>query len=133
MPFWTTFFVLFFFYATDIFWSETKWNNYFFFLICCKNQEKKKLDTKEFFLRKQQEMKISEGYNLINGAKLWYQMMRTSWSRGHATHTQRHQFLESQENQVWYKCDTKITCTKTPTLLETETPTQRILIREREV
>jgi hypothetical protein len=27
------------------------------------------LDTKEF-LRKQQEKKISEGYNLINGAKL---------------------------------------------------------------
>ena len=34
-----------------------------------------------FFLQNQQEMKISEGYNLINGAKLWYQMMRTSWSR----------------------------------------------------
>jgi len=42
---------------------------YFIFLICCKIKEKKKLDTKEF-LRKQQEMKISEGYNLINGAKL---------------------------------------------------------------
>jgi hypothetical protein len=47
------------------------------------NQEKKKLDTKDF-LQKQQESKISEGYNLINGVKLWYQMMRTSWSRGHA-------------------------------------------------
>jgi hypothetical protein len=32
------------------------------------NQEKK-LDTKDF-LQKQQESKISEGYNLINGAKL---------------------------------------------------------------
>jgi hypothetical protein len=32
------------------------------------------LDTKEF-LRKQQETKILEAYNLINGAKLWYQMM----------------------------------------------------------
>jgi len=38
-------------------------------LICCKIKEKKKLDTKDF-LRKQQEPKISEGYNLINGAKL---------------------------------------------------------------
>jgi hypothetical protein len=40
-----------------------------FFFICRKFKEKKKLDTKEF-LRKQQETKISEGYNLINGAKL---------------------------------------------------------------
>jgi hypothetical protein len=32
-------------------------------------QGEEKLDTKEF-LRKQQETKISEGYNLINGAKL---------------------------------------------------------------
>jgi len=40
-----------------------------FFLICCKIKEKKKLDTKEF-LQKQQEMKIAEGYNLFNGAKL---------------------------------------------------------------
>ena len=46
-------------------------------MICCKIKEKKKLDTKEF-LRKQQEIKISEGYNLINGAKLWYQIMWTS-------------------------------------------------------
>jgi hypothetical protein len=53
------------------------------------------------FLRNQQETKIFEGYNLINGAKLWYEMMRTSWSRGHATHTQRHQFPKSQVNQVW--------------------------------
>jgi len=45
--------------------------------------------------------KNSKGYNLINGAKLWYQMMRTSWSHGHATHTQRHQFSESEVNQVW--------------------------------
>jgi hypothetical protein len=43
--------------------------NFFFILICCKIKEKKKLDTKEF-LRKQQETKISEVYNLINGAKL---------------------------------------------------------------
>jgi hypothetical protein len=28
-------------------------------------------------------------------------MMRTSWSHDHATHTQRHQFPESQVNQVW--------------------------------
>jgi hypothetical protein len=40
-----------------------------FFFICYKIKETKKLDTKEF-LRKQQETKISEGYNLINGAKL---------------------------------------------------------------
>jgi hypothetical protein len=37
--------------------------------MCRKFKEKKKLDTKEF-LRKQQEMKILEGYNLINGAKI---------------------------------------------------------------
>jgi hypothetical protein len=30
-----------------------------------------------------------------------YILMRTSWSHGHATHTQRHQFPESQVNQVW--------------------------------
>jgi hypothetical protein len=41
------------------------------------------LDTKEF-LRNQQETKILEGYNLINRAKLWYQIMQTSWSHGHA-------------------------------------------------
>jgi hypothetical protein len=73
-------------------------------------KEKKKLDTKDF-LRKQQEPKILEGYYLINGAKLWYQIMRTSWSHGWY-HTkwceprdhvvmQRHQFLKSQVNQVW--------------------------------
>jgi hypothetical protein len=33
--------------------------------------EKKKLDTKEF-LRNQQETKLSEGYNLINEAKLMW-------------------------------------------------------------
>jgi hypothetical protein len=41
----------------------------YYFFICCKIKENKKLDTKEFF-RKQQETKISEGYNLINGVKL---------------------------------------------------------------
>jgi len=39
-------------------------------MICWKFKEKKKLDTKEF-LRNQQEMKILEGYNLINEVKLW--------------------------------------------------------------
>jgi len=57
-------------------------------MVASKIKEKKKWDTKEF-LRKQQEMKISEGYNMINGAKLWYQMMRTSWSRGHAVATRK--------------------------------------------
>jgi hypothetical protein len=70
------------------------------FFICCKIKEKKKLHTKEFFLRNQQETKLSKGYNLINKAKLWYQMMQTSWTRGHATHMQRHQFPKSQVNQV---------------------------------
>jgi hypothetical protein len=79
-------------------------------MICWKFKEKKKLDTKEF-LRNQQEMKILEGYNLINEVKLWYQMMWTSWTRGQATNVQRHQFLESQVNHVWKECDTKITCT----------------------
>jgi hypothetical protein len=32
-------------------------------------------------LWKQQGRKISEGYNLINGTKLSYEMMRTSWPR----------------------------------------------------
>ena len=67
-------------------WSLTFGMNLFFFMlliyfeqyqneiticsfICRKIKEKKKLDTKEF-LRNQQETKISEGYNLINGAKL---------------------------------------------------------------
>ena len=40
-------------------------NEIFFFSDMLPNQEKKKLDTMEF-LRKQQETKISEGYNLIN-------------------------------------------------------------------
>jgi len=88
-----------FFYANDIFWTITEWNNKKNF-IGRKFKEKKKVDTKEF-LRNQQETKISEGYNLINGAKLRYQMMETSWSRGHATHTQRHKFPKSQVNQVW--------------------------------
>jgi hypothetical protein len=63
------------------------------------------LDTKEF-LRNQQETKISEGYNLINGAKLWYQMMQTSWSRGHSTHTQRHTQINTHKLGligVWHK------------------------------
>jgi sarcosine oxidase delta subunit len=66
------------------------------------------LDTKEYlFLRNQQETKISEGYNLINGAKLWYQMMRTSWSRGHATHTSKTSIpgkpSKSGLIEVWHK------------------------------
>ena len=71
----------FFFYATDIFWTVIEWNNIFFilFLICCKIKEKKTLDTKEFLQK--QETKILERYNLIKGSKLWYQMMRTSWSK----------------------------------------------------
>ena len=83
----------FFFYATDIFWTVIEWNNIFFilFLICCKIKEKKTLDTKEFLQK--QETKILERYNLIKGSKLWYQMMRTSWSSGHATHMQRHQMI----------------------------------------
>jgi hypothetical protein len=40
-------------------------------------QGEEKFDTKEF-LWKQQGRKISEGYNLINGTKLSYEMMRTS-------------------------------------------------------
>jgi len=41
-----------------------------FFFICCKIKEKKKLNTKEFFCGNNKKRKISEGYNLINGAKL---------------------------------------------------------------
>jgi len=54
------------------------------------NQGEEEIEHYRIFLQKQQETKILEGYNLINGAKLWYQMMRTSWSHGHTTHTQRH-------------------------------------------
>jgi len=53
------------------------------------NQGEEEIEHYRIVLQKQQETKILEGYNLINGAKLWYQMMRTSWSHGHATHTQR--------------------------------------------
>jgi hypothetical protein len=54
-------------------------------------------------LRNQQETKILEGYNLINWAKLWYQMMRTSWSCGHATQPicKDTNSRKSQVNQVW--------------------------------
>jgi hypothetical protein len=38
--------------------------------ICCKIKKKKKLDTKEFFCGNNKKWKISEGYNLINGAQL---------------------------------------------------------------
>jgi hypothetical protein len=43
-------------------------------------------------------MKITEGYDLVS--KPSYD---TKWCepRDHATHTQRHQFPESQVNQVW--------------------------------
>ena len=54
------------------------------------NQGEEEIEHYRIFLQKQQETKILEVYNLINGAKLWYQMMRTSWSHGHATHKQRH-------------------------------------------
>jgi hypothetical protein len=50
--------------------------------------------------RKIQEIKR---YNLINGAKLWYRMMRTSWSRDHA----KTPILEKQSKSgligVWHK------------------------------
>jgi len=48
-----------------------KITNFFniFFWYAAKLKEKKKLVTKEF-LQKQQEMKILEGYNLINEANL---------------------------------------------------------------
>jgi hypothetical protein len=65
------------------------------------NQGEKKLDTKEIFAKPTRNENFKRIYNLINGAKLWYQMMRPSWSHGQATHTQRHQFPESQVNQVW--------------------------------
>jgi hypothetical protein len=48
-----------------------------FFLYAANSGRRRNLDTKGF-LQKQQEMKISDGYNLINGAKLCYQVMQTS-------------------------------------------------------
>jgi len=63
---------LFFLFLMLLIYFEQEKNeitNFFYFFICCKIKEMKKLNTKEF-LRKQQETKISEGYNLINGAKL---------------------------------------------------------------
>jgi len=51
--------------------------------------------------RKIQEIK---GYNLINGAKIWYRMMRTSWSRNPHEKTP---ILEKQSKsgliRVWHK------------------------------
>jgi len=90
-----------FFYANDIFWTITEWNNKKKF-IGRKFKEKKKVDTKEF-LRNQQETKISEGYNLINGAKLRYQMMETSWSRGHAKTQIPEKPSKSGLIGVWHK------------------------------
>jgi hypothetical protein len=59
-----------------------------FFFICCKIKEKKKLDTKKFFAETTRNETFQKGYNLINGVKLWCQIIRTSWSHGHTTHTQ---------------------------------------------
>jgi hypothetical protein len=78
-------FELFFFFFMLLIYIEQQHNeitSFFVFFICLKFKEKKKLDTNEF-LQNQQETKILEEYNLINGAKLWYQMMRTSCSHGH--------------------------------------------------
>jgi hypothetical protein len=57
---------------------------------------------KEKLMRKV-KTKIQEikGYNLINEAKLWYQMMWTSGTRGQATQMQDTKFPGSQVNQVW--------------------------------
>jgi hypothetical protein len=104
------FFFLFVFYAIHILWTIIEQNNKFFSWYAA-NSGRRRNWTLKNVLWKQQETKISEGYNLINGAKLWYQMMCTLWSHGHASHTQRHHFLESQVNQVWWECDIKITCT----------------------
>ena len=54
-------------------------------------------------MRNQEETKISEGYNLVNGAKLWYQMMRNSWSRGHAKTPIHGKPSKSGLIGVWHK------------------------------
>jgi hypothetical protein len=88
-----------------VFW--TTFSFFFLYIICHKLTENKNLDTKEFFLRNQSEAKISKRYNLNSGAKLWYQIIRISWLRGHATHIQRHQILEKPSKsgliRVWFK------------------------------
>jgi len=55
-------------------------------------------------LRKQQETKNSEGHNLINGAKLWYQMMWISWSRNpHIKTPISKNPSKSGSIEVWHK------------------------------
>jgi hypothetical protein len=63
----TFFFLCSSFFTLLIYFGQEP-NEIAFFFICCKIKEKK-LDTNKF-LRKQEEMKILNGYNLINGAKL---------------------------------------------------------------
>jgi hypothetical protein len=70
------------FFVTDIFWTVTKWNDYFyffFFLYAAKSRRKRNWTLKNFY-GNNKKRKFQKGYSLINGAKLWYQMMQTSWS-----------------------------------------------------
>jgi hypothetical protein len=64
----------------------------------------------------------------------YHHMMRTSWSHGHATHMQRHQFSEKPSKSgligAWHKDDLYL---GTSTIGNDKTPTQWILICEREV
>jgi len=67
---------------------------------------------------KRKQMILTEGYNLINRVKLWYQMIWTFWSRDQATHNKDDTTPEKLRNQVWWGCDTMKTCLEAPTLLE---------------
>jgi hypothetical protein len=49
----------------------------------------------------EKKIKLIEGYNLINGVKLWYQMICTSWSCGQATHNEDETTPRKPRNQVW--------------------------------
>jgi hypothetical protein len=54
-------------------------------------------DTKQ----EKKKTKLTKGYNLINEAKLWYQMMRTSWSRNQETHNEDDTTPKNSRNHVW--------------------------------
>jgi hypothetical protein len=64
--------------------------------------KKKQEDKRENNLKQRKQW----GYNLMNEAKLWYQLIWTPWSHGHVTYTQERQILEAKESsliEVWYR------------------------------
>jgi hypothetical protein len=85
--------------ANNSFFKRTKWE------VSCLNTDWRSYNYSDKFRSFEMSQSITLSaqimgisFELIEWASL---LMWTSWSRGHATHTQRHQFLESQVNQVW--------------------------------